>query len=333
MELCENLYREWKIRGKLSRMARMLAVVILLELLVGSVCIMEPVYSEGGRSAGVETDIEKAVAAVTAPAVISEALPVPGTQKIAGANMPDTQAVPKRDGEVVPEHGVEVFAGIPDAGGMAENVQDMVSLPSSERVPQIPDETVPQMPEAVPSVPDEPAGSVPSDTPEEENTVPPAAVGGFYVDESGMICGIADPSVVEDGCLVLPSEGCRGIRRGAFAGAPAGICEVFIPANITLIEEGAMSDLSDAEWFEAEPGSYYTEDGVLFSEEGTCLLAFPSARTGFYKVPSGVSRFAHDAFAGARIETVDVTKCTLTDMGNLPENVAVLDTPGRIVVY
>lgn len=36
--------------------------------------------------------------------------------------------------------------------------------------------------------------------------------GGFVTDASGMICGISDLSVIsEDGYLILPSEGCRGI--------------------------------------------------------------------------------------------------------------------------
>ena len=42
--------------------------------------------------------------------------------------------------------------------------------------------------------------------------------GGFVTDASGMICGISDLSVIsEDGYLILPSEGCRGIAAGAFA--------------------------------------------------------------------------------------------------------------------
>lgn len=35
----------------------------------------------------------------------------------------------------------------------------------------------------------------------------PLAVAGFLVDESGMICGIEDPTVISDGYLALPEEG------------------------------------------------------------------------------------------------------------------------------
>ena len=66
-------------------------------------------------------------------------------------------------------------------------------------------------------------------------------VGGFLVSESGMICGIADvDTAVVDGYVGLPSEGCSGIARGAFAGVAAEISEVYIPANITYAEEGAF---------------------------------------------------------------------------------------------
>ena len=66
------------------------------------------------------------------------------------------------------------------------------------------------------------------------------------------------------------------------------------------------------EWFEMESaGAYYTEEGVLFAEHGTCLLAFPAGRTGNYKVPSHVVRFAAGAFDSAQIEVLDATACIL----------------------
>lgn len=106
--------------------------------------------------------------------------------------------------------------------------------------------------------------------------------GGFVTDASGMICGISDLSVIsEDGYLILPSEGCRGIAAGAFASCKDIISEIYIPANISEIEERAFTDLTSLGWIEMETSAgYYTEDGVLFSKDGTCLLAFPPARTG-----------------------------------------------------
>ena len=55
-----------------------------------------------------------------------------------------------------------------------------------------------------------------------------------------MICGIADTDVISDGYLVLPAEGCSGIRASAFAEVSEPITEIYIPANITRIEEGSF---------------------------------------------------------------------------------------------
>lgn len=182
--------------------------------------------------------------------------------------------------------------------------------------------------ETVPAEPEYPAEILPpASASEAENpseTVP-TVVEGFLVDESGMICGIEDPAAVSDGYLVLPSEGCMGITAGAFADAPAVITEIYIPANITHIEAGAFAGLVDLEWLEAETSDhYYTEDGVLFSENGTCILGFPSARTGNYKVPDRVTRFAEYAFEDAKIEVIDAVSCTVEDTGNLPPSIRLI---------
>ena len=81
--------------------------------------------------------------------------------------------------------------------------------------------------------------------------------GGFVTDASGMICGISDLSVIsEDGYLILPSEGCRGIAAGAFASCKDIISEIYIPANISEIEERAFTDLTSLGWIEMETSSF-----------------------------------------------------------------------------
>ena len=160
-----------------------------------------------------------------------------------------------------------------------------------------------------------------------ESDIPAVTAGGFLVDENGMICGMADAdAAVSGGVLTLPAEGCSGIRAGAFADAPEGIIEVHIPAGITEIEPGAFLGLDEVEWYEISPdnAAYYSEDGVLFSEDGTCILAFPPGRTGIYPVPGSVAVFAPDAFAGARIEKLITVECELKDTGNLPENIVII---------
>ena len=99
-----------------------------------------------------------------------------------------------------------------------------------------------------------------------------------------MICGIQDPAVVSDGYLVLPSEGCTGIAAGAFADVPVIIAEIYIPANIVHIEEGAFAGLGYLELLEAEASeSYYTEDGVLSRRMGPAYLAFHPQGPGVIK--------------------------------------------------
>lgn len=154
----------------------------------------------------------------------------------------------------------------------------------------------------------------------------PGAAGGFLVDESGIIYGIADAAqVVTEGYVAVPTEGCRGIAAGTFASGLPEAREIFIPGNIASIEEGAFVGLGNMEWYEADPsGGYSSEEGVLFSENGTCILAFPAGRTGTYKVPSRVVRFASGAFAGASIQSVDATDCALTDVGDIPSGIEVV---------
>lgn len=201
-------------------------------------------------------------------------------------------------------------------------------------VPVVPDEpkamrpSVPDEPEVIiPSIPDVPDVSVPpvSDSTEEPGDTVLPATEGFLIDESGMICKVTDTLVITDGCLALPSEGCTGVAPGAFADAPGGICEIYIPSNITYIAEGAFSGLYELEWFETDgSGAYYTEDGVLLSDGGTCILSFPSGRIGSYKVPADVTRFAYGAFADAHIDTLDATECVITDAGDLPGTILLM---------
>lgn len=151
-------------------------------------------------------------------------------------------------------------------------------------------------------------------------------VNGFFVDASGMICGISDPDIAFSGeYLELPADQCVGIAAGAFLGAPEGICEMFLPSNIVCIEEGAFLGLDQLEWIEMEQsGEFFTEDGVLFSEGGICLFAFPAGRIGQYKVPGTVTRFAADAFTQASLDTVDAVENSLSDLGNFPQNIRLL---------
>ena len=172
--------------------------------------------------------------------------------------------------------------------------------------------------------PSDPAAAVPPGNP--DGTPAKGVVNGFLVNESGVIYGVADPGpAVTDEYMELPSEGCSGIAAGTFAAGFPDVREIFIPSNITYIEEGAFTGLPNMEWYEMESsGNYYTEEGVLFSEGGTCILAFPAGRTGTYKVPSRVVRFASGAFDSAQLDAVDATACSLAETAGIPEDIELL---------
>lgn len=218
---------------------------------------------------------------------------------------------------------------MPEAPAATVPEEPEVSVPEGTApvIPEVPEASVPEEPAT--SVPDDPAEQVPPEN--TGNGSVPGVIDGFLVNESGIIYGISDPDlVVNDGYMEFPMEKCTGIAAGTFSSGLPTVREIFIPANITYIEEGAFSGLANMEWFEMESsGAYYTEEGVLFAEHGTCLLAFPAGRTGNYKVPSHVVRFAAGSFDSAQIEVLDATACILTDVSGIPENISLLvrETP------
>lgn len=137
---------------------------------------------------------------------------------------------------------------------------------------------------------------------------------GYLINAEGMICGLSgDKEVIKDGVLYFPEEGCSGIARGALSGLGSAVEEIEIPANITNIQPGAFVGLSDLGWIEADAANpaYVTVDGVLYTADGTVLLAFPAAWTGTFQVPESVKSFAESAFDGTNLECIDARSCTL----------------------
>ena len=151
---------------------------------------------------------------------------------------------------------------------------------------------------------------------------------GYLINAEGMICGLSgDKEVIKDGVLYFPEEGCSGIARGALSGLGSAVEEIEIPANITNIQPGAFVGLSDLGWIEADAANpaYVTVDGVLYTADGTVLLAFPAAWTGTFQVPEGVKSFAESAFDGTNLECIDARSCTLEQAGSIPETVKLLE--------
>lgn len=167
---------------------------------------------------------------------------------------------------------------------------------------------------------------------ENENEEEPIAVGntdtGYLINAEGMICGLSgSKEVIKDGVLRFPEEGCSGIAAGALAALGSQVEEIEIPSNITEIQPGAFAGLSNLGWIEADEANpaYVTVDGVLYTADGTVLLAFPAAWTGTFQVPESVKSFAESAFDGTNLECIDARSCTLEQTGSIPETVKLLE--------
>ena len=173
------------------------------------------------------------------------------------------------------------------------------------------------------------AEEIVAEEPDEEE---PIAVGntdtGYLINAEGMICGLSgSKEVIKDGVLRFPEEGCLGIAAGALSTLGSQVEEIEIPSNITEIQPGAFAGLSNLGWIEADEANpaYVTVDGVLYTADGTVLLAFPVAWTGNFQVPESVKSFAEGAFDGTNLECIDARSCTLEQTGSIPETVKLLE--------
>ncbi len=69
--------------------------------------------------------------------------------------------------------------------------------------------------------------------------------GSFLCDSAGMIIGCDETVTLTDGVLCLPGDSrCRGVGAKAFLPFGAQISEIYIPANIVEISEGAFDGLT-----------------------------------------------------------------------------------------
>ena len=138
--------------------------------------------------------------------------------------------------------------------------------------------------------------NVKNETEEEEEPIEVGNINtGHLINAEGVIYGLSgSKEVIQDGVLLFPEEGCSQIAGGALSDLGSAVEEIEIPVNITNIQSGAFAGLSNLGWIEADAANpaYVTVDGVLYTADGTVLLAFPAAWTGTFQVPESVKSFA-----------------------------------------
>lgn len=171
--------------------------------------------------------------------------------------------------------------------------------------------------------------NVKNETEEEEEPIEVGNINtGYLINAEGVIYGLSgSKEVIQDGVLLFPEEGCSQIAGGALSDLGSAVEEIEIPVNITNIQSGAFAGLSNLGWIEADAANpaYVTVDGVLYTADGTVLLAFPAAWTGTFQVPESVKSFAESAFDGTNPECIDARSCTLEQTGSIPETVKLLE--------
>lgn len=171
--------------------------------------------------------------------------------------------------------------------------------------------------------------NVKNETEEEEEPIEVGNINtGYLINAEGVIYGLSgSKEVIQDGVLSFPEEGCSQIAGGALSDLGSAVEEIEIPVNITNIQSGAFAGLSNLGWIEADAANpaYVTVDGVLYTADGTVLLAFPAAWTGTFQVPESVKSFAESAFDGTNLECIDARSCTLEQTGSIPETVKLLE--------
>ena len=126
---------------------------------------------------------------------------------------------------------------------------------------------------------------------------------------------------------VVVSEDVTSIGAFAFNGM-TGVSEYDIGANVNTISQWAL-ETSAANVFNLNGNTNFKtdDDGVLFSKDGTTLIAYPggSAVRDEYTVPSDVTAIADGAFVGCPIKKLTIGHNVTTGLPGWSFNAGVLE--------
>ncbi len=99
---------------------------------------------------------------------------------------------------------------------------------------------------------------------------------------------------------VTISEGVQYIHSGAFE--YTSISQILIPSSVISIDAYVFSDCDEltAIYVADTNGNYKSVDGILYSKDGTALIACPGKKTGNLDVMRGVTTIGMGAFWGCK---------------------------------
>jgi uncharacterized repeat protein (TIGR02543 family) len=115
--------------------------------------------------------------------------------------------------------------------------------------------------------------------------------------------------------FTLPSK-VTTIGNGAFAGC-TNLTSVTIPASVTTIGSSTFIGCTGLTAINIDAGNtkYSSQDGVLYNEDKTTLVAYPSATGSITTIPNSVTSIGDSAFAG----------CTSLTSITIPSNVTKIE--------
>ncbi len=128
----------------------------------------------------------------------------------------------------------------------------------------------------------------------------PSEAGGLPVTTIGDRAFAGNEYVNE---VILPKT-VTDIGHEAFRGSRFE--RIALPPHVGRIGNAAFAYMRNLGEFalQGQSNRFSVRDGVLYSADGSRLIAYPSAKGATFEVPDGVEELAYAAFAGARVERV-----------------------------